>query len=58
MKKVKKVGRPQIAKKKRVKVSVSVDPDKLKAAKKINPRFSMILDEMLAKYLAEKTIAA
>jgi hypothetical protein len=56
--KSKPVGRPQIAKKKRVKVSVSVDPDKLKAAKKINPRFSMILDELLAKYLAEKTIAA
>jgi hypothetical protein len=58
LKKAKKVGRPQLAKKKRVKVSVSVDPDKLKAAKKINPRFSMILDELLARYLSEKTIAA
>ena len=52
------VGQPRKNKKLRMKISVSIDPDKLKKIKKAHPKVSTFIDQLLAEYLAKQTMAA
>jgi hypothetical protein len=53
IKKIKPVGRPQLAKKKRLKISVSIDPTLLAKVKKYG-QVSAFINEAVADLIAKK----